>query len=164
MSVAYFAFGLVVVQRLIELVHAHRNTNRLMARGGIEADRQAYIFFVILHICWLASLFLIVAPTGEPIWILLAIYALLQPLRYWAVFSLGPYWTTRLITVPGASLVRHGPYRFVRHPNYIVVICEIALLPLAFGAWEIAMVFSILNLALIMRRIRLEHQLLAARP
>ena len=88
---------------------------------------------------------------------------LVQPLRIWIIASLGPYWTTRIITVPGEPLVRRGPYRFFRHPNYIVVCAEIGVLPLAFGAVEIAIVFSILNAALLSWRIRVEERALQGR-
>src|SRR5262249_24074026 len=94
---------------------------------------------------------------------LLAAFAILQGLRLWVLLSLGRYWTTRIITVPGAPLVRRGPYRFLRHPNYLVVAAEIAMLPLAFGAWVVAVVFSALNAALLAWRIALEDQALAPR-
>jgi methyltransferase len=79
------------------------------------------------------------------------------------VASLGPYWTTRIITLPDAPLVRRGPYRFLRHPNYVVVAAEIAVLPLVFGAWPIALVFSLLNAVMLAWRIRIEEQALASR-
>jgi methyltransferase len=81
----------------------------------------------------------------------------------WVIWSLGPYWTTRLITLPGAPLIRRGPYRFCRHPNYLVVVLEIAVLPLAFGAWEIAAVFSVLNAGVLAYRIGIENAMLAER-
>jgi methyltransferase len=88
---------------------------------------------------------------------------LLQAGRLWVLRTLGRYWTTRIITVPSAPLVMSGPYRFVRHPNYVVVVCEIALLPLVFDGWEIALVFSVLNAALLHVRIRTEDSVLASR-
>jgi methyltransferase len=94
---------------------------------------------------------------------LLALFVLLQAGRVWVVATLGPYWTTRIITLPGAPLVTGGPFRFVRHPNYLVVTGEIAVLPLAFGAWRIALVFSVLNALLLAWRIRVESGALAAR-
>jgi methyltransferase len=87
----------------------------------------------------------------------------LQGMRLWVIASLGPYWTTRIITLPNAALVRRGPYRYLRHPNYAVVIAEIAALPLAFGAWDIAVAFSALNAALIAWRIRVEDRILDPR-
>ncbi len=98
-----------------------------------------------------------------PNWWLLGAYAALQPLRLWTIATLGPYWTTRIISVPGAPIVRSGPYRILRHPNYAVVCAEIAILPLAFGAIEIAIVFSILNASLLSWRIRVEERALTLR-
>jgi methyltransferase len=94
---------------------------------------------------------------------LLLAFAVLQGLRLWVLMSLGRYWTTRVITLPDAPLVRRGPYRFLRHPNYLVVAAEIAVLPLAFGAWAVAAVFSALNAALLAWRISLEDHALAPR-
>jgi methyltransferase len=154
---------LVAAQRLGELVVAQRNTKRLLREGGREIGARHYPLFVLLHAGWLVAMFLLI-PSGAPASVpLLAIFGILQLLRVWIVLTLGRYWTTRIITVPGAPLVQCGPYRFLRHPNYVVVIGEIALLPLAFGAWQIALVFSILNLALLWHRIRIEDTALAAR-
>jgi methyltransferase len=119
--------------------------------------------FVALHAGWLASLALVVPAATLPRWPLLGLFALLQPARLWVVLSLGRYWTTRVLTLPGAPLVRSGPYRWLRHPNYLVVTAEIAVLPLAFGAVATAVAFSALNLALITRRIVIEDRALAAR-
>ncbi len=103
-------------------------------------------------------------PASAPVfWPLLAVFALLQAARLWVIASLGRYWTTRIITLPGAPIVRRGPYRWLRHPNYAIVAAEIAVLPLAFGAWPIAVVFSGLNALLLRHRIRLEEQALAPR-
>ena len=154
---------LVAAQRLGELVLAQRNTKRLLQEGGREIGARHYPLFVLLHGGWLAAMFLLI-PSSAPVSVpLLAIFVVLQLLRVWIVLTLGRYWTTRIITVPGAPLVRRGPYRFLRHPNYVVVIGEIAQLPLAFGAWQIALLFSILNLVLLRHRIRIEDTALAAR-
>lgn len=149
--------------RLVELAHARRNAAALLRRGGVEIGAAHYPLFVLLHAGWLLSLFLLV-PADAPIsWPWLALLLLMQGARFWAIRSLGPFWTTRVITVPGAPLVRRGPYRFLRHPNYVVVVVEIAALPLAFGAWGIALVFSLLNAALLAWRIHVEEQALAPR-
>jgi methyltransferase len=119
---------------------------------------------VLLHMAWLmAVLWLIPAPVVIH-WGWLAVYLVLQALRVWVIASLGPYWTTRIITVPGAALVRRGPYRFVRHPNYLIVAGEIAVLPLVFGEILVAVVFSIANAAMLYWRIRAEEAALAGRP
>lgn len=161
--VLYLILGYVVVQRLGELVYARRNTVRLLARGGTETGAGHYPLFILLHGSWLIALATLV-PSEAGINIpLLLIFATLQLARAWVLLSLGRYWTTRIITMPGAPLVGHGPYRFLRHPNYAIVAGEIAVLPIVFGAWEIALIYSLLNLALLRHRIRIENKALAPR-
>jgi len=162
-SVLWIVLALVALQRIVELFYSARNTRLLLAAGGIEIGAAQYPFIVLLHTAWLASMAVLIPPATPPNWWLLAAYAALQPLRVWTIATLGPYWTTRIITVPGAPLVRRGPYRFLRHPNYVIICAEIALLPLAFGATEIAIVFSILNASLLSWRIRVEERTLALR-
>jgi methyltransferase len=159
----YIVLALVALQRGVELWYARRNTKRLLARGGVEVAAVQYPFFVALHAAWLISMAVLIPPDRLPNWTLLAVYVLLQPLRVWSIVSLGPFWTTRIITLPGEPLVRRGAYRFFRHPNYIVVCAEIAVLPLAFGATELAIVFSFLNASLLSWRIRTEERALATR-
>ena len=156
MSPLYVVVAFVAAQRLVELVWARRNTRRLRARGGIEHGAAHYQLIVALHTAWLAAMLLLIPAETVPNPAMIALYLLLQPLRYWAIASLGDYWTTRVIVVPGAEPVRHGPYRLLRHPNYAVVALEIPLLPAAFGAWMIAAVFGVLNIALLAHRIRVE--------
>ena len=163
MSLFHAVLGLVVLQRLAELVLAARNTSRLRAAGAFELDARGYPAFVLLHGGWLVSLALLVPATAPPSWPLLAVYAVLQLGRVWILASLGRRWTTRIIVLPGAPLVRRGPYRFVRHPKYLIVAAEIVVLPLAFGAVAIAIVFSLANLALVARRIAIEERALAPR-
>jgi methyltransferase len=155
--------GLVIGQRLGELVIANRNTKRLLARGGREIGAGHYPLFIVLHTAWLAALAIFVPFDRQPNVELIGLYLLLQLGRIWVITSLGPYWTTRIITLDDAPTVRRGPYRFLRHPNYVVVAAEIAVLPLAFGAWRLALAFSVLNALLIGYRIRVEEQALAAR-
>ena len=163
MTALYWTLTLVALQRLIELVGARSNTARLRRRGAVEADAGAYPFYVLLHASWLASLAIFVPAATPPAWPLIGIFALTQLGRIWVIASLGQYWTTRIITLPDAPLVRTGPYRYFRHPNYLLVVAEIAVLPLAFGAAAIAAIFSALNLMLIARRIRIEERVLAPR-
>lgn len=149
--------------RLAELVYARRNLARLIARGGEEHGARHYPLFVLLHGSWLLALFFLVQEATVPSLSLLAVFAVLQLVRVWIIVSLGPYWTTRIVTLPDAPLVRRGPYRFLRHPNYLLVAVEIPLLPLAFGAWDIAFLFGLANLALLAYRIRVEERALEAR-
>ena len=161
---AYLIIALVVLQRAGELMLANRNTQKLKARGGIEFGADHYRFMILLHMAWLmAVLWMIPAPVVIH-WGWLAVFVMLQLMRVWVIASLGPYWTTRIITVPGAALVRRGPYRFVRHPNYMVVAGEILVLPLVFGEVLVAIVFSIANAAMLYWRIRAEEAALAGRP
>ncbi|MGA8098822.1 MAG: isoprenylcysteine carboxylmethyltransferase family protein [Candidatus Cybelea sp.] len=163
MSILWIVIVLVALQRVLELIYSARNTKRLRELGGIERGAVQYPFFVLLHAAWLASMAIFIPPATAPNWWLLGIYALLQPLRIWTIATLGPYWTARIITVPDAPLVRHGPYRIFRHPNYVVVCAEIFILPFAFGAVEIAILFSFFNAALLSWRIRVEERALIAR-
>jgi methyltransferase len=155
--------GFVVLQRLAELAWAQRNTKRLLGRGAREVGRKHYPLFILLHGSWLLVLAATIPAGSTPNWALLAVFALLQLGRLWVIITLGPYWTTRIITLDDAPLVRGGPFRWLRHPNYWVVSAEIAVLPLAFGAWEIALVWSILNALLLRHRIRQEEAALAPR-
>jgi methyltransferase len=155
--------GLVALERLAELVYANRNTKALWREGATEIGRAHYKLIVALHVCWLVAIYLAAAPGVAPVWGWIAIYLALQVARYWIIVSLGRYWTTRIIAVPGAALVKRGPYRFIRHPNYVVVIAEIAVLPLAFREPAVAAVFSVLNLALLAWRIRVENRALDSR-
>ncbi len=163
MSPLYGILGLIVCQRLAELVLARRNARRLLAEGGVEVGAGHYRYLVALHAGWLAAMALTIDPATALDLPLLLVFILLQFFRVWVLVSLGRYWTTRIITVPGAALVSNGPYRFLRHPNYAVVIAEIAVLPLIFQAWVIAILFSVLNLLLLRHRVRIEDEALAER-
>jgi methyltransferase len=154
---------LVAIQRVSELLYARRNTAALLARGGVEVGAHHYPLFILLHGTWLLSLVMLVPSERTPAWPWLGLFVLLQLCRLWIIGSLGPYWTTRIITLADAPLVRRGPYRLMRHPNYAVAAAEIAVLPLAFGAWRIALLFSVLNAALLAWRIRVEESALAPR-
>ena len=163
MSLVYLVLGVVALERLGELALAARNTRRLRAAGAIELDASAYPLFVLLHGAWLASMALFVPASAPASWALLGAFAALQFGRIWVIASLGRYWTTRLIVLPDRPLVSRGPYRFVNHPNYLIVIAEIAVLPLAFGAATVAAVFSAANLALLARRVMIEERALTPR-
>ena len=152
--------GFVTLQRLAELQLAQRNSRRLLAEGAEEHGRGHYAFIVALHMAWLAALWWW-AP-GRPVdLVLLALFALLQLGRLWVIATLGARWTTRIIVKPGAPRIATGPYRWLSHPNYLIVTAEIALLPLVFGLWRIALVFSLLNAAILWVRIRAENDALA---
>jgi methyltransferase len=161
----FLAVALVALQRLLELALSRRHERLLLARGAVERGKEHYPLMVTLHVLWLLSTLvegLLRGPELPTLWpVPLALFLLVQPLRYWAILSLGDYWNTRILVVPGAELVRRGPYRYFRHPNYVVVVVEIAAFPLIFGAWVTALVFSILNAALLYVRIKEENRALA---
>ena len=163
MSWLIIVLGLVALQRLGELVWSRRNERRLREAGAIEIGAEHYPLLVLLHTGWLVTMLVMVPPETVPNPWLLAAYLGVQGLRLWTMASLGRFWTTRILTLPDAPLVRRGPYRWVRHPNYQVVVAEVALLPLAFGAIGIALIFSAANLILLAIRIRAEDAALAPR-
>lgn len=160
---AYLILTLVTLQRLGELALADRNTRRLLANGAYEVGRGHYPFLVAVHAGWLVTLWLL--GPGPPIHLVpLALFIALQAARVWAIATLGERWTTRIIILPGAPLVRAGPYRWLDHPNYVVVVGEIAVLPLVFGLPAIALLFTLLNGLVLWVRIREENRALAALP
>jgi methyltransferase len=151
--------GFVTLQRLVELPLARRNTAKLLAKGGHEVAPGHYPLIVALHAAWLGTLWWL-AP-GQPIHLpFLGLFVLLELGRIWVLRTLGARWTTRIIVVPGEALVTRGPYRYLDHPNYLVVIGEIAVLPLVFGLGEVALLFTLLNAILLTIRIRAEEQAL----
>ena len=160
MILSVVLLGLVTAQRLGELVLANRNTARLKAQGAYEVAPGHYPLIVILHAAWLIGLWLLARnrPLNLP---LAGLFLVIEGLRVWVLMSIGSRWTTRIIILPGAPLVRRGPYRFIPHPNYTVVAAEILVLPLAFGLWGYALVFTALNAAILFVRIRAENSALA---
>jgi len=155
--------ALVVAQRLGELALAARNTRALLARGAREVGAAHYPLFILLHASWLIAIAAATPLHRQPTWPLIAVFAALQAARVWVIATLGPYWTTRVITLDGAPIVRSGPYRFVRHPNYWVVTAEVAVLPLAFHDWGVALIWSLLNALLLRHRIGVEMAAIAPR-
>ncbi len=150
----------LVGQRLAELALAARNTLRLRAAGGVEFGQSHYYAIVALHAFWLMGLWLLGHDRAVDPY-LLGVFAVLQAGRVWTVASLGPRWTTRVIVLPGEMPVACGPYRFLRHPNYLIVILEIAVVPLALGLWGLGIVFSLANAGLLVLRVRVENEALA---
>ncbi len=159
MTFATIILALVTLQRLGELVWAQRNMRRLMAKGAREEAPGHYPLIVLLHAAWLLGLWWLAwdAPVNL-FW--LAVFVVLQLLRVWILVTLGERWTTKIIVLPGADKITTGPYRFLNHPNYAVVIGEIAALPLVFGLWLFAILFSVLNAAVLFIRIRAENEAL----
>ena len=156
MTVAALLLALVTLGRLAELVLARRNTLALLAKGAAEVAPGHYPAIVALHTLWLGALWIL--GVGQPVdgfW--LGIFLLLEVGRVWVLTTLGTRWTTRIIVLPGERLVARGPYRYVNHPNYIVVIGEIAVLPLCLGLPWLAVVFTLLNAVVLAIRISAEN-------
>ena len=150
----------ITVQRVAELLLARRNTQRLLAEGGVEFGRSHYPWMVALHSAWLIGLWWLGhARSVDPL--LLGVFILLQVGRLWVISSLGRRWTTRIIVLPRAPLVASGPYRWLRHPNYLIVALEIAVVPLALGLPVFAAVFTLLNAGILYLRIGAENAALA---
>lgn len=163
MSLLPIIVALIALMRVAEVVYSAHNARALKARGAIEIGAGHYPLIVTLHAAWLVALIMLVPWSTPANWLWLGVFVVLQGFRAWTIGSLGPYWTVRVYDLPSVPVVQRGPYRFVSHPNYLVVAGEIAALPLAFGAWRIALLFSILNAALLVWRIHVEERSLAAR-
>ena len=151
--------ALVTLQRLGELVLAKRNTARLLANGGYEIGAGHYPLIVAFHTSWILALWWS-APSQSINWYLIGVFVVLQALRVWVIATLGSRWTTRIIRVPGETLVARGPFRFLNHPNYAVVIAEIFILPLAFGLVWLSIIGGLVNLGILAWRIRVENSAL----
>jgi methyltransferase len=161
MTPAVFLLATVTTERLGELWLARRNTAALLAKGAYEVAPGHYPLIVLLHTVWLAGLWVFGATRAlDPLW--LTAFLALQVLRVWVLATLGRRWTTRIIVLPGAPLVRTGPYRFLTHPNYAVVVGEIAVLPLCLGLPWYALVFSVANVVVLAIRIRAENDSMVA--
>lgn len=159
--------GIVGLQRAVELLIAKRNRERIKAKGGYEAGADHYKFLVGLHALFFLGM------TGEVLWrsalggslpdwwfLPFGLFVCAQALRVWCISALGPFWNTRIYVLPGMKLVRKGPYRYLRHPNYLVVTIELAMLPLVFQAFITASVVTVLNALLLKQRISLEERAL----
>ena len=161
MTFALLILALVTLQRLSELWIAKRNTRWLIERGAHEVAPEHYPLIVILHGAWLIGLWGLAYDQEVSLpW--LGLFLLLQAARLWVLTTLGRRWTTRIIVLPNAPLVTTGPFRFVSHPNYCVVVAEIFVLPMVFGLVWYAILFSVLNAIVLTIRIRAESQALAA--
>lgn len=151
---------------MIELVVAKRNERWIKARGGVEFGARHYPIIVLIHTTFLMTMILEVLSFERELsyfWVVLLVgFFLTQGMRIWAIRSLGPYWNTKIIVLPGASVVKKGPYRFIKHPNYVIVALEIVLIPLMFNAYITAIIFTIFNLLILAIRIPTEERALTA--
>lgn len=165
MVAIWVALAAVALQRLLELRLAQANLRWALAQGGREFGREHYPLFFVLHSGWMLGWLIegLARNQLSPIWgFWLAVFLMAQGLRYWAIRSLGKYWNTRIIIVPGGKKVATGPYRYFPHPNYLAVALELLSLPLIFNAWITALVASFLNaLLLLFIRIPAEERALS---
>ena len=165
MTFFYFIFGFVILQRLLEVMYAKSNERLMKQQGAIEAGASHYKWIVLLHVLFFVSLLVEVQFTEADKWrtwfFFLLVFIVAQILRVWALTSLGRFWNTKILVLPGAEKVKSGPYRWIPHPNYVVVALEIASLPLIFGAWRTALMFTVANaLLLLLVRIPAEEKAL----
>ncbi len=154
----------LLVQRLVELRIARRHENILRSRGAVEVDKQGYRYIVAMHAAFFVSLVIETVLLKRHVshyWVLLlSIFAAAQVLRYWAISSLGIYWNTKILIERHHRVIRKGPYRFIRHPNYLAVVIEICIVPLILSCYLTAVTFSLLNALALTRRIRMETRAL----
>ncbi|OMP66064.1 isoprenylcysteine carboxyl methyltransferase family protein [Domibacillus epiphyticus] len=159
-----FIITIVCLQRIVELVIARRNEKWMRKQGAVEAGAEHYPLIVALHICFFISLaveVVMMERSLSPWWpLLLTLFLFAQAGRVWSLFSLGRFWNTKIIILPGAKVVKRGPYRWIRHPNYVIVAAEILVLPLLFQAYYTALVFSVLNAIVLSIRIPTEEKAL----
>ena len=157
-------FVFLAVQRLLELRHAKKNEALVRAEGGVEYDEGGYKHIVYMHICFFISLilekFLLDRGFNSLSLLFFIIFIVTQFLRYWAITSLGKYWNTKIIVVPNAQLIIKGPYKYLKHPNYLAVIIEIAVIPLIFSCYITCIIFTTANIIILSRRIKIEERAL----
>ena len=168
MELSFPALGLmafIISQRLVELWWANRNTKRLISLGGKEYSPKHYSLIVALHTTWIVAILVLILrnPAVEISAICLTFFAILTAFRAWILVTLGSYFTTKIISLPGAPLRKNGPYKFIKHPNYALVVCEIFVVPMIFGFWQVAAIWGVLNIAILAFRIHEEDLALRER-
>ena len=165
MSPFWIFIIILAFQRISELLLAKRNERIVRSKGAIEYDKKGYLVIVVMHITFFISFILeyfFLSRGLNQYWIvLLTIFICTQFLRYWAISSLGYYWNTKILITPGSKPVQAGPYKYIKHPNYLAVVIEIAVIPLIFSCYITAVLFSLVNLILLKRRIRIEEKALS---
>jgi methyltransferase len=157
------AAALILFQRALEELHAQRNTRRLFEQGAHEEGREYFSVVATAHLSWVASLALLIPGSAQVYMFLLILFLALQPLRYWIIATLGCYWTHRIVTLPSAPIVTKGPYRYLRHPNYVLTLAETFLLPVAFGQIALGVIFTAIWGAVLHYKILLEDRAISIR-
>ncbi|WP_019413602.1 isoprenylcysteine carboxyl methyltransferase family protein [Paenisporosarcina sp. TG20] len=153
--------GFVILQRLVELFIARNNETWIRSQGGYEVGASHYPYMVAMHVLFFISViieFLAFDRTVPVYWVpLFLVFLALQMMRIWVISSLGRFWNTKILVLPGAQVVKKGPFRFIQHPNYVVVSFEILVIPLMFGAYFTALLFTLLNFIILRVRIPIEE-------
>lgn len=168
MKIFLLFLSLLIIQRVSELILAGRNERAVREMGALEYDGKGYRTIVFMHAAFFVSLaaeYFLLNRTLNTYWPqLITVFLIAQALRYWAIASLGRFWNTKVLVVPGAPAVKKGPYRYMKHPNYIAVAIEIAVVPLIFSCYITCVIFSALDLLALRRRIRIEESALYGVP
>ncbi len=151
---------LFIVQRLSELYIARRNEKWLLGEGAVQYGQEHYPFIVALHTLFIVSIIVEYLLRGLPpiSWVFLGAFLVVLSFKFWALSSLGKYWNTKIYRIPGVYPVKKGPYKFLKHPNYMEVVCEIAIIPLVFHLYYTAIIFTILNAVMLTVRITVENK------
>jgi methyltransferase len=154
-----------ILQRLSELFIAKRNEKWLLQQGAVEYGKAHYPFMIAMHTFFIVSIITEYLLRGQPSidWLFLVVFLIVLSFKFWALSSLGKYWNTKIYRIPGVYPVKKGPYKFLKHPNYMEVVCEIAVIPLVFHLYYTAIIFTILNAAMLTVRIREENRVWAVR-
>jgi methyltransferase len=149
-----------ILQRLSELYIARKNEKWLLEQGAVQYGQSHYLFIVALHTLFIVSIITEYFLSGQPpiSWIFLVLFLLILSFKFWALSSLGKYWNTKIYRIPGVYPVKKGPYKFLKHPNYMEVVCEIAIIPLVFHLYYTAIIFTVLNAAMLTVRIGVENR------
>ncbi len=158
----YVLILFIVLQRMMELMIAKRNRKYIQAIGGFEVGNRHYPAIVLLHVLFFISLLIEGNQTSMPTWwpIPFIVFVFAQLVRIWVISTLGRFWNTRIFIVPDSKPIKTGPYRYLRHPNYLTVIIELLSIPLIFGAYYTAILFSVMNALILLIRISIEEQAL----
>ena len=153
----------LILQRLSELLIAKRNEKWLLQQGAVQYGQGHYPFMVAMHTFFIISLILeyILRGDSQISWLFFVLFMVVLVFKFWALSSLGKYWNTKIYRIPGVSPVKSGPYKYLKHPNYIEVVCEIAIIPLVFHLYYTAILFALLNVAMLTVRIKEENRVWA---
>lgn len=163
----YIIISIVIIQRLTELLVAKKNEVWLRKQGAVEYGREHYKYIVLLHTMFFISMFIEYNIRGRHSefsvinYLFLVIFSILQLMRLWVLNSLGQYWNTKILRIPGYVLIKKGPYRYFKHPNYIIVVCEIIVIPMIFDLYYTAVIFTVLNAIILSVRIKEENKVLS---